>query len=103
MVNEKGDFGSRFLVVNSMEFTDEIKDELMELFKENTSLSEAFIEHGGIPNYAQRMTIFAQTYEGLDIIDTITAQDIDTDNENRPTQDIIIETIEITTYAEASK
>lgn len=91
--------GSRFVVVNSIDFTDEVKEQLMAT-SENTLLSDAFIEHGGIPNYSQQMTVFAQTYEGLDIVDTITSQDSDPDNEYQPYEDIIINSIKISTYGE---
>jgi peptidyl-prolyl cis-trans isomerase B (cyclophilin B) len=91
--------GSRFVVVDSIEFTDEIKEEMLSS-SENTLLSDAFIEHGGVPNYSQQMTVFAQIYEGLDIVDVISSQDSDPDNEYQPYEEIIINSIEISTYGE---
>ena len=46
------------------------------------------------------MTVFGQTYEGLDIVDVITSQDSDPDNEYQPYEDIMINSIEISTYGE---
>jgi cyclophilin family peptidyl-prolyl cis-trans isomerase len=46
------------------------------------------------------MTVFAQIYEGLDIVDVISSQDSDPDNEYQPYEEIIINSIEISTYGE---
>lgn len=89
--------GSRFVVVDSIEFTDEIKEEMLSA-SENTILSEAFIEHGGVPNYSQQMTVFAQIYDGLDVVDLISQQESDPDNEYQPYEDIIIKSVRISTY-----
>lgn len=94
--------GSRFLVVNTIEFTDEIKEGLLSS-SENTLLADAFIEHGGVPNYAQQMTIFGHTYEGLDIVELIASKESDPDNEYIPYEEIMIESIEISTYGEISE
>lgn len=97
--NDSSCGGSRFLVVDSIEYTDEIKEQLLAT-NENTILADAFIEHGGIPNYAQQMTIFGQVFDGLDIVDVITSQDSDPDNEYQPYEDIMINSVEISTYSE---
>lgn len=98
----RGCSGSRFFVVDSIEFTDEIIEE-MRSTSENTKLADAFIEHGGIPNYSQQFTVFAQIYDGTDIAELIAAQDSDEDNELRPYEDIKITDIEISTYGEQNK
>lgn len=93
--------GSRFAVLNSVEFTDDLKKELLES-DENTTLAEAFIENGGVPNLSQQITVFGQTYEGFDVIDKLTSLEI-TDGEDGakiPVDDVMIETIEIGTYSE---
>lgn len=91
--------GSRFIVVDSIEFTDEIKEEMLSS-SENTILADAFIEHGGIPNYSRQMTVFAQIYDGTDIAELIANQDADEDNELQPYEEILITDIEISTYGE---
>lgn len=95
--------GSRFAVLNSVEFTEDLKKELLESDK-NTTLAEAFIEYGGCPSLSQKITIFGQTYEGFDVIDKLTSLEI-TDSEDGtkiPVEDIMIETIEIGTYSSKS-
>lgn len=100
MGNATYNYGSRFLVVNTIEMTEDVVNELLEV-ENGKQISEAFIEHGGIPNFAQQMTIFAQTYEGFDVIDEITAVQIDAESEqNAPVEDILIESVKISTYAQ---
>ncbi|NLK69865.1 MAG: peptidylprolyl isomerase [Clostridiales bacterium] len=89
---------SKFVVLNSIKFDEETKNALLEANKSD-KLANAFIEKGGIPNFSQIYPIFAQTYEGFDVIDKITAVEINLgDKKNKPKEDIIIESIEISTY-----
>ncbi|MBE6841550.1 MAG: peptidylprolyl isomerase [Ruminococcus sp.] len=93
--------GSRFMVAGSIEFTDEIKTELLE-GKENTHIEDAFIEYGGLPNASQQMTIFAQAYDGFDVLENI--MKLESDEETfRPFDEFKIEEIKICTYKEAPK
>jgi peptidyl-prolyl cis-trans isomerase B (cyclophilin B) len=69
-------------------------------------ITNTFLSWGGIPNYAQQMTIFAQAYgeESFDVIDTITnvetkVEAVDTAY-TAPKEDILITSIEITTWGE---
>lgn len=43
-------------------------------------------------------TVFAQVYDGMDVVDAIAAVDVDANS--KPTEDVTIESIEITTYSE---
>lgn len=75
--------------------TDVIPDEAKKLYEENggnPTLDGAFniIDRGH--------TVFAQVYEGMDIVDKIAGCEVDTNN--KPTKDITIDSIEITTYSE---
>lgn len=94
--------GSRFAVLNSVEFTDEFKQELLDTNKEDTTVADAFIERGGVPNLSQKITVFGQTFEGFDVIDELTDLDVEEDEEETkvPVEDIMIETVEISTYGE---
>lgn len=93
--------GSRFSVAGSIEFTDEIKEELLS-GKENTKIEDAFIEYGGVPNASQQMTVFAQTYDGFDVLEEI--MKLPSDEETyRPHEEFMIEEIMICTYKEAPK
>lgn len=97
--------GSRFGICGSIEMTDDIKDSL---YSEDSKkeIADAFIERGGIPNFSQQMTIFAQTYDGFDVIDKITSASADEEaNYNgyyEPTDDLRIINIEISEYTESN-
>lgn len=101
--------GTRFLVCNSIEFDDDIKAGLEEIDEAAKDVTDAFIENGGIPNYAQQMTVFAQAYgdESFETIDKITAVAVkaaDPESEyTAPVEDILIEKIEITTWGEVAE
>ena len=91
--------GSRFAILNSVEFTEEFKAELY-ASNEDTTIADAYVELGGVPALAQKITVFGQTYDGFDVIDKITsaATITDGDDSHIPVEDIMIETIEIGTY-----
>lgn len=94
--------GSRFLMVNSIAFTDEIKEGMLESGEDNP-VTDAFFTHGGIPNYSQQLTIFGQTYEGLEVLEAITSAALNGEgDELPPAEDIRIQTIEIGSYSEKS-
>ena len=42
-------------------------------------------------------TVFAQVIDGMDVVDAIAA--VETDSNNKPLDDVIIETVEVTTYS----
>ena len=66
-----------------------------------TNLIEAWKKYEGdlinLVGYCQ-YTTFGQVFEGMDIVDSI-AQ-VQTDGNDKPLSDVIIESIEITTYQE---
>lgn len=59
----------------------------------NKSLIEAYKEFGGYPSLFKNYTVFGFVYEGMDIVDKIAA--IQTDQNNKPVSDVIIENIQI--------
>lgn len=92
--------GSRFLIVNSINFDDETKQALLEN-SGNEKLGQAFIEKGGIPNFAQQMTVIGQTYQGFDVIEALA--NLETENSGIykiPKEDIMINSIKIAVYEE---
>ncbi len=92
--------GSRFLVVDSIEMTEEIVNGLQEGDKENP-VADAFVELGGIPNYSQQLTVFGQLYDGFEILDAITGAALSgEENAMRPTEDIIITSVEIVSFTD---
>ncbi len=100
--------GTRFLVCDTIEFDEATLTELQEADASAKAISDVFIEKGGIPNYAQQMTVFGQAYgdESFDTIDTITAAALAEADENSgytaPAEDIVIESIDIAKWSEIS-
>lgn len=93
--------GSRFILVDSIEFTQEL---IQEMYGDNpdNKVARAFEQLGGVPNYSQQMTIFGQTYAGFDVLDAITeAAYTGTEDRKTPAEEIRIKTVEITTYEKA--
>ena len=91
--------GSRILFVDTVEFTDEFKEEL-DAAGGNTDLVEAFKKKGGIPNFSQQFTIFGQVYDGFEAYDKICAAQVKDEESLRPTEDILITRAYLTTYGE---
>ena len=74
--NVKTYTGSRFMVLGSVDFSDE---EFVTQFREasgSEELADAFVSRGGVPNFAQQLTVFGQAYEGIDVIEEICAAEI---------------------------
>lgn len=93
--------GSRFMVAGSIDFTDEIKTQLYEGKEDqNTNIEDAFVEYGGIPNATRQMTVFAQTYEGLDVLEKLLDEPSDPENFS-PVRDVEIKKVEVCTYKES--
>lgn len=93
--------GSRFLVADTIEMTDEIRENMLSPDGNETQdlVANAFLEKGGIPNYSQQITVFGQLIEGYDILDAITSAELTgEENSKRPKDDIRILSIEITEY-----
>jgi cyclophilin family peptidyl-prolyl cis-trans isomerase len=59
-------------------------------------LLEQYKTYGGSLHLYMQYTVFGQVYEGLEIVDKIAS--VDTDSNDKPLEDVIIESIEVTTY-----
>lgn len=98
--------GTRFVVCDSITFDESAKQELESVSENAEKINQAFLEQGGVPNYSQQMTVFAQAYgdESFDTIDAIThAAEKAASSEGGytpPEEDIRIETVEIGTWAD---
>ena len=53
-------------------------------------------EHGGYLSLYMQYTVLGQVYEGLEVLDSIAA--VETDQNDKPKSDVIIESITISTY-----
>jgi peptidyl-prolyl cis-trans isomerase B (cyclophilin B) len=88
--------GTQFIMVGSMEFDEKFTAELKELTLP-TEIIDAFIERGGVPNYSQQFTIFAQTFEGFDVLDNLLSLPVRDGTTLRPTEDVVIRSVTIET------
>ena len=75
-------------------------DEKMAAALKNANYPEKLLDmyqkHGGYMSLYMSYTIFGQVFEGMDVVDKIAA--VETNSSDKPTEDVIIESIEITTY-----
>lgn len=91
--------GSRFMVLNTVEFNDEFKEELKEV-SESQELADAFINHGGVPNFSQQMTVIGQVYSGMDVVESLASLETEDKGSYKfPIEDIMINSVTITTYS----
>ena len=65
--------------------------DLYEQYGGNLSLDGAWRRSGG-------HTVFGQVFDGMDVVEAIAAVEVDKSNNNKPVTDVVIESIEITTY-----
>lgn len=92
--------GSRFAIINTIEFDEKTKNQLLEV-SDSEKLGQAFIDHGGIPNFSQQLTIIGQTYEGLDVVDALANLETDTNGVYKiPKDDIMINSVVISEFTE---
>ena len=85
---------SQFFIVTSQ--PKNITDEIVALMTEagwRSGIVDAYKQAGGAPNLDYRHTVFGQVYEGLEIAFSISMAK--TDDNDKPKEDIIIQTIEI--------
>ena len=90
--------GSRFAIINTIEFDEETKNQLMAA-SDNEALGQAFTDKGGIPNFSQQLTVIGQTYEGIDVVEALAS--LETENNGIykiPKEDIMINSVKIDVY-----
>ncbi|WP_024861207.1 peptidylprolyl isomerase [Ruminococcus flavefaciens] len=91
--------GSRFMTVNTIDFTDEIKQELIDI-SESKDLANAFIEKGGVPNFSQQLTVIGQTYKGFDVVEKLANLEANEIGVYKvPVEDVMINSVTISTYS----
>ena len=85
--------------MGSVDFTEDFKKELLDTDEDKT-LANAYIENGGVPAMAQKITVFGQIYDGMDVADKLmNLETRDTDEGMKiPIDDVKIKTVEIGTY-----
>ncbi|MCL1832678.1 MAG: peptidylprolyl isomerase, partial [Oscillospiraceae bacterium] len=100
---EQGVSDSRFIVIHEQERSEREREQLRELKVngEDTlpeELLDALEEVGAAITLSGFYTIFGQAFEGFDVIEAITATEVD--KESRPKTEIRIVTVEIEYYNE---
>ncbi len=82
--------------INTIEMTDKIKKAFEKQEDANKDIVNAFLEKGGDPTLAHSYSIFAQTYEGMDVYEKIFK--VDVDKNGRPKDELKIISIKISNY-----
>ena len=91
--------GSRFIAANTIEFTEDMKKEMLDA-SDYTTITDAFIKYGGIPNFSQQMTVIGQTYEGLDVVEKLSSLQASSNGYYmNPDEDVKILSVTIGEYA----
>lgn len=107
--------GSQFYIVQNPDIGEDFKNQLKKLESEPDTVAfedggkqftnkdifpkavvEEYVNNGGYPSLDMGYTIFGQVYEGMDVVDKIAA--VQTDDKDKPTQDVKIESVEVGVY-----
>ncbi|MBQ9603877.1 MAG: peptidylprolyl isomerase [Firmicutes bacterium] len=93
--------GSQFYIVQCTDIGDDLKSQLEQMREQKnemfgSAVIDEYINNGGCPSLDFGYTVFGQVYEGMDVVDAISA--VETDSSDKPKTDVIIDTIEVSEY-----
>lgn len=89
--------GSQFFIEQAKTVDQSLLDAAAQQGVELTdSQKKEFIKNGGSPWLTGGYTVFGQVYEGMEVVDEIAKTE--TDGSDKPTKDVVIESIEVTEY-----
>lgn len=87
--------GSQFFINNNDEIT--WTETYLKAYEVPSEWWDAYKNYGGNPHLQDLYTVFGQVYAGLDVLDAIST--VETDDTDKPVNDVVIESIEITQYS----
>lgn len=87
--------GSQFFIVQCLDHNETNAADWLQIGMPQ-SLVDYYSSNGGYPSLFKVHTVFGQVYEGMEVIDAIA--ETETDDDDKPVTDVIIEKIEIKTY-----
>lgn len=93
---------SRYMILNTFDFTEEDIETLKSAQKDGKQLFpdeliNAWVEHGSIPTLSGMQTVFGQVIDGMDVLEKIMKAEVDAKT-GRPKEDITISHVDITEY-----
>lgn len=102
MIEKKVLSDSRFFMVGTKPVEKEILDNMAE-YEYPEKVMNAYKELGGVPTLTGRYTVFGQVVEGIEVVDEIANTQTSTNDKGEltavPSEDIVIEKIEMSTYS----
>ena len=95
---------SYLLFVNNYDLTEEEQSELDDYIKQgkivNESVADIIDENGGVLNWIEQHSIFAQVYDGMDVYEKICGYDVKDEETLQPIEDIKFDKVYMSTYGE---
>ena len=89
-----------FTVLSDVVDVEEMHKSVTEDVNGASKVMSLFEKYGGVPNFMQMYTLFAQVYDGFEAYDAICAAKVTDEESLRPKQTITIERAYMSTYGE---